>query len=116
MINIPDSIFPKDSAGKSICPKCQKSVDACSCPSGEAPKKKIIEIKLNPKIRIEKSGRKGKVVTMIEGLPRNEHLLKKLAKELKSKTGSGGTHYFAESFGVIEIQGDHQDTIRAFFQ
>ena len=114
MIHIPDSIFPKDSAGKPICPKCQKPVDACSCPSGEAPKPK--QPKLNPKVRVEKSGRKGKVVTMVEGLPRNEHLLKNLAKELKSRTGSGGTHYFGEAGGIIEIQGDHQDTIRAFFQ
>lgn len=110
MIDIPDSIFPKDSAGRLICPRCKKPIDDCSCPSGDPVKPKQTKIKAN--VRLEKSGRKGKLVTLIEGLPRNEAMLKNMAKELKSKTGSGGTFYFNERGGVIEIQGDHQETIR----
>ena len=107
MINIPDSIFPKDSSGHPICPKCAKLLKDCDCPSGESPKAK--KNKLAPVVRLDKSGRKGKIVTLIESLPRNEVFLKGLAKRLKTKTGSGGTFYFNERGGVIELQGDHQD-------
>ena len=113
LIDIPDSIFPTDHAGNLLCPKCQKQVSQCDCPVIEQKKPKQPPIK--PHIRLEKSGRKGKAVTVIENLPRIETYLKNLAKQLKGKTGSGGTFYFNEKGGVVEIQGDHQDTIRAMF-
>ena len=60
------------------------------------------------RLRIEKAGRKGKTVTMVENLPRNQAFLKGLAGELKRTCGSGGkageTH--------VEIQGDHREKIR----
>ncbi|MFH2025642.1 MAG: stress response translation initiation inhibitor YciH, partial [bacterium] len=55
----------------------------------------------------ETKGRKGKGVTLITGIPLNEIELKFLAKELKTKCGSGGT----VKDGVIEIQGDHRDRL-----
>jgi translation initiation factor 1 len=109
MIHIPDSIFPQDTNGRPVCPKCKKLLAACTC-LGSPPVMQQWP-KFTPKVRLDTSGRKGKVVTMIEGLPRNEKYLKDLAKHLKSKTGSGGTFYFAESGGTIEIQGDHQQII-----
>ena len=112
MIHIPDSIFPKDNSGRPICPKCKKVLAECVCPGVPAPKP--LPPKFKATVRLETSGRKGKVVTMIEGLPRQEKYLKDLAKTLKSKTGSGGTFYFCERGGTIEIQGDHQDTVRQF--
>ena len=60
------------------------------------------------KLRIEKSGRKGKTVTVVDGLPRNEAFLKKLAKELKAACGSGGSAHESH----VEIQGDHRDRLR----
>ena len=107
MIKIPDFVYPKDSQGNALCPKCQKLVAACDCPLLEPIKAKPVKIK--PRIRLDKSGRKGKVVTLIEELPRNETYLKELAKKLKIKAGSGGTFYFDKDFGVIEIQGDHKE-------
>ncbi len=60
------------------------------------------------RLRIEKAGRRGKTVTVVENLPRNRGFLKDLAGELKRACGTGGkageTH--------IEIQGDHRDTLR----
>jgi len=60
------------------------------------------------RLRIEKAGRKGKTVTVVEGLPRNPGFLKDLAGELKRVCGSGGTA--AED--RVEIQGDQREKIR----
>jgi len=64
--------------------------------------------RITARLRIEKAGRKGKTVTVVESLPRNRGFLKDLAGELKRACGTGGkageTH--------IEIQGDHRDTLR----
>ena len=113
MIDIPDFVYPKDSNGQALCPRCNKLVAQCACPSYEPPKPKASSIK--PSIRLDKSGRRGKVVTLIGTLPRNEAYLKDLAKKLKVKTGSGGTFYLADESGVVEIQGDHMDMVRDFF-
>ena len=113
MIDIPDFVYPKDSSGNALCPRCHNLVAQCSCPSGEAKKPKAAVIK--PSIRLDKSGRRGKVVTLIGALPRNESYLKDLAKKLKVKTGSGGTFYLTEDGGVVEIQGNHKDAVIEFF-
>ena len=55
----------------------------------------------------ETKGRKGKGVTLITGLGLETNALKKLAKSLKQKCGSGGSI----KNGVIEIQGDHRDVL-----
>lgn len=52
-------------------------------------------------------GRKGKGVTLINGLPLEGTPLKEFAKKLKQKCGTGGT----VKNGVIEIQGDHRDLL-----
>ena len=109
MIDIPDFVYPKDTSGNALCPRCKKLVAECHCPSGESSKPKSPSIK--PSIRLDKSGRRGKVVTLIGDLPRNEAYLKDLAKELKIKTGSGGTFYLNEDGGVIELQGDHKEMV-----
>ncbi len=72
--------------------------------------------KIIPKITLDKSGRKGKIVTVIAGLPRNDTYLKETARKLKAKIGSGGTHYLTDDGGVIEIQGDHKAAAAQFFK
>ncbi len=52
-------------------------------------------------------GRKGSGVSLITGVPLSDQELKKLAKDLKKRCGSGGTF----KNGIIEIQGDHRDTL-----
>jgi translation initiation factor 1 len=54
-------------------------------------------------------GRGGKTVTTISGVPLPRDELKQLAAELKRLCGSGGSL----KEGVIEIQGDHGDTLLA---
>lgn len=69
------------------------------------------------RIRMEKSGRGGKVVTIASGFPPNEAFLKDLTKRLKKACGTGGTHKIVNAQGneegVIEIQGDRREDVRA---
>ena len=57
----------------------------------------------------ESKGRGGKGVTVIKGLPLTEGDLKSLAKTLKQVCGTGGT----VKDGVIEIQGEQRDKLKA---
>ncbi len=109
MIDIPDSIFPSNDQGQSICPQCKKTINDCQCKSFDPSKPKINQFK--PHLRLDKKGRKGKAVVVIDGLLADELYLKELAKKIKSKTGSGGTFYINENVGVIEIQGEKKGLI-----
>jgi translation initiation factor 1 len=98
---------------KDKCPKCNALLSACKC--------KIVEVPLSSNykfiavFRLEKNGRGGKTVTVIDQLPKNEVYLKDLTKELKSKCGTGGTYLMDGQDGVIEIQGDKRVQIKALF-
>ena len=61
------------------------------------------------RVRRETKGRAGKTVTSIEGVPLSGAELSALAKDLKRRCGTGGS----TKDGVIEIQGDHRDTLVA---
>ena len=55
------------------------------------------------------SGRGGKAVSVISGLPLTGEALEELATRLKKSCGAGG----AVKDGTIEIQGDHRDRLVA---
>jgi translation initiation factor 1 len=57
----------------------------------------------------ETQGRAGKGVTTVSGLPLSVADIEVLAAKLKKRCGSGGT----VRAGIIEIQGDHRDSIVA---
>ena len=65
--------------------------------------------------RVEKNGRGGKTVTVIDQLPNSEDFLKNLTKELKAKCGVGGSYRIENSKGYIEIQGDKREAIKKIF-
>jgi len=87
-----------------LCPECGKQVAQCVCR-----KKPAQAPKGDGTLRVgrETKGRKGAGVTVVTGAPFEGEALKALAKELKTRCGSGGT----VKDGVIEIQGDHRDLI-----
>lgn len=60
------------------------------------------------KLRIEKGGRGGKTVTVIDGLPDNTVFLDALARELKRACGTGGT----AGRGFVELQGDQREVLK----
>lgn len=62
--------------------------------------------------RIEKNGRGGKIVTVLDKLPKHETFLKELTKEFKIKCGVGGTYEMTPDGGFIEVQGDKRDQMR----
>lgn len=59
------------------------------------------------RVALERKGRGGKAVSVITGLTLAEDDMRALAADLKRHCGSGGTL----KNGVIEIQGDHRDTL-----
>lgn len=93
----------------SACPKCGWPKKDCRCAANlDEP----VPDRITAKLRIEKSGRKGKTVTVVGGLPKNSGFLNDLAKELKRACGSGGTAQDAS----VEIQGDHRERLRELLQ
>ena len=86
-----------------MCPVCRKPVTACTCRAAapRPPSDGIVRVSRETK------GRKGKGVTLVKGLALDDAGLAALAKQLKTACGSGGT----VKDGVIEVQGDHCDTV-----
>ena len=64
------------------------------------------------RVQIEKSGRAGKVVTLVKGFVGSEDDLKSLGKLLKTKCGVGGT----AKDGEIVIQGSFRDRLIAILK
>ena len=62
--------------------------------------------------RLEKNGRGGKVVTILDQLPNHETYVKELTKELKIKCGVGGSYKIEAGVSQIEIQGDKREAIK----
>jgi predicted translation initiation factor SUI1 len=58
-------------------------------------------------VRTDSKGRKGKTVTLVEGLQHNPTTMAEIARILKQHCGAGGT----VKEGKIEIQGDQRDRV-----
>lgn len=87
-----------------MCPECGKPATGCICRQLKAATPKS-----GGPVRVgrQTQGRKGKGVTVITGLPLSDDDLKTLARDLKTRCGTGGT----AKDGMIEIQGDHRDLL-----
>ncbi|MBC8102218.1 MAG: translation initiation factor [Cytophagales bacterium] len=99
-----------------LCPDCGQPVAKCDCARtrpaarvSRAPSATVNPVPRDGIVRVgrETKGRKGKGVTIVTGVPLPAAELAALCTALKKKCGSGG----ALKEGVIEIQGDHRDTI-----
>jgi translation initiation factor 1 len=100
-----------------VCPGCGRSERRCQCRGkGARARQAAREAEAAAKqsdgiVRVGRStkGRRGKVVSTVTGVPLEGDELAALAGELKRRCGTGG----ALKEGVIEIQGDHRDTLVA---
>ncbi|MBI2221601.1 MAG: hypothetical protein HYU53_10390 [Acidobacteria bacterium] len=92
-----------------ICPACGWPARDCTCSTRSAADEPV-PTRLVAKLRMEKAGRGGKTVTLVDGLPRNAAFLRGLAQELKRACGTGG----AVVENTIELQGDLRDRVREF--
>jgi len=90
-----------------ICAGCGWPQHDCKC-SSRAAASEAIPKRLVARLRMEKKGRGGKTVTVVDGLPNNTAFLKELCQELKRACGTGG----AVDEGAIELQGDLRDRVR----
>jgi translation initiation factor 1 len=88
-----------------MCPSCGKPSAACICRKNKSATISAGGVRVGR----ETKGRKGKGVSVITGLGMNPVQLEALCTQLKKRCGSGGT----VRDGVIEIQGDHRDTLLA---
>jgi translation initiation factor 1 len=86
-------------AGDNRCSRCGKPLKNCRC-TDSGSSQEISDGFV--RIRREKKGRGGKEVTVISGLGLDTDALKKLAKQLKTTCGTGGS----VKDTTIELQGD----------
>ena len=98
-----------------ICPACGRSESRCRC-RGRGARARIRERDKAASdrpgdgiVRVGRStkGRRGKIVSTVTGLAIEADELATLLADLKRRCGSGG----ALKDGVIEIQGEHRDTL-----
>lgn len=94
-----------------LCPECARPTADCRCRRSKPAQPAPAAGRGDGNVRVgrETKGRKGKGVTVVTGLPLDGTALEELATRLKKRCGSGGTVHE----GVIEIQGDHRDTLVA---
>jgi translation initiation factor 1 len=104
------STGPGAPAGTKACPECRTAPCRCADLRTRTPAEHSV------RVRRERSGRKGKTVTVAGPfyLAREEAL--RLAKALKQECGSGGTlkdstDRSGSACRTIEIQGDHADRV-----
>lgn len=88
-----------------MCPACHQPVADCRC---AAIVPDVIPKRIVAKLRIEKQGRGGKTVTVVDGLPNDEAFLKRLSQDLKKACGTGGS----TGDRCVEMQGDQRDRVR----
>jgi translation initiation factor 1 len=90
-----------------LCPQCLRPKAECLCKKTASQQLKSTDNIV--RIQRQTQGRGGKTVCVITGVPLNEAALKDLAKQLKQHCGCGGS----VKDGMIEIQGDFRDKLKA---
>lgn len=94
-----------------LCPVCGQALAACCC-ADDADQLYLQGLDGILRLRKETSGRKGKGVTLLEGVPLTQAALKQFTAQLKKYCGTGG----ALKDRVIEIQGDQRDKLQPYLE
>lgn len=105
-------VYSTNPADNRKCPRCGELLAECTC----APEESTDPATFVAVLRIEKSGRAGKTVTVVDKLPRVQSFVKELAKELKNACGCGGTFEVDQAGGRVELQGDKRDAVRTYLE
>jgi translation initiation factor 1 len=98
-------VYSTETAGR--CPGCGWPQRDCTCSKHRAAGDPV-PTRIVAKLRMEKKGRGGKIVTVIFGLPQNAAFLKELCGDLKRACGTGG----AVTEDGVELQGDLRGRVR----
>jgi translation initiation factor 1 len=61
------------------------------------------------RVRLERQGRGGKAVTVVDGLPGHPAAIEDVARRLRAACAAGGT----TKGRLVEVQGDHRDRVVA---
>lgn len=105
-------VYSTDPRENRTCPRCGQPTAGCSCvPDAPADSTGIVAV-----LRMERKGRGGKTVTVVDRLPRNEPFVRELARRLKTACGTGGTFALDDAGARVEIQGDHRQRLRELLQ
>jgi translation initiation factor 1 len=98
---MPDNIvYSTDPAWQPPCPACGRTPCGCKSPSGKPKQAEPVRVSF-------RRGHKGSGLTMIEKLQMHPAGKEELLKKFKKRLGVGG----AVKFGVLELQGDHRDSV-----
>jgi translation initiation factor 1 len=108
MADRPASRLVYSTGAGEMCPTCGAPSRGCRCSrtSSDQP----VPARIVASLRMEKTGRGGKTVSVLYGLPQNGPFLKDLCQELKRACGTGG----AVVDGTVQVQGDLRDRMRRF--
>jgi translation initiation factor 1 len=98
-------VYSTDAARTAACGRCGEERRPCRCqrpaPPAAPPEKQRV------RVSIDRKGRKGKSMTLVEGIVADGAGLEALGRRLKTACGSGGT----VKDGRIEIQGEHRERV-----
>ncbi|GAA3949598.1 stress response translation initiation inhibitor YciH [Allohahella marinimesophila] len=84
-----------------MCPDCEQPQEQCICGEATPPAAEVVLISLDTK------GRKGKGVTLVQGLGLDKPGLDTLSKQMKKQCGVGGS----VKDWTIEMQGDQRSKL-----
>ena len=99
-------VFSTDRSHQGACPTCGRRPCVCPPPEEVDPARTVL------RLRLDKKGRRGKAMTLVDNLPRHPTYGTELTRRLKTHCGTGGTL----KDGVVEIQGDQRDKVQAYLE
>lgn len=103
------TVYSTDPSWTPPCKKCGEPTGRCRC---NAPQSSSPVSQQTLKVRLDRAGRGGKAVTVVEGAQGGPETLGELLRSLKTGCGAGGTL----KDRVIEIQGDQRDRVAALLE
>ena len=111
MIRKPSGALVYSTDSGRMCPVCGQPLAQCACKATAAAQATQPTDGV-ARVQRETKGRGGKSVTTVKGVALTDAPLAALGKQLKAACGSGGT----VKDGVIEVQGDHVQTVMVLLQ